>query len=164
MLRRRDVDAESALVVLVPEADPLVRALGRTDPAHVTVLYPFLPADRVGMEDEAVLREVCATMAPWSFRLAEVGSFPGVRYLAPEPSGPFVELTSAITARWPHLRPYGGRFDAVVPHVTIAEGDPLPAPGDLRPAVPIEAVAGELSLVEVSRRGWVVRGRYPFGG
>src|SRR5690242_3716091 len=61
---------ESALIVAVPEAEPAVAAL-RTAydpaaswgvPAHVTVLYPFLPPDRLDAVVRAAVREAVAAV------------------------------------------------------------------------------------------------------
>lgn len=63
-----DAAMESALLVLVPEADPVVgehRALldlSARDgvPAHLTVLYPFLPPQRIGPEELTALTRLFA--------------------------------------------------------------------------------------------------------
>jgi 2'-5' RNA ligase len=95
-------------------------------PPHITVLYPFVPARRAGPELERALRETFEGFAPFDVALTAIGRFPGVLYLAPEPPGPLVALTEACTRRWPEHPPYEGAHDAVVPHLTLAEG-PEPA-------------------------------------
>ncbi|MFI0902897.1 2'-5' RNA ligase family protein [Streptomyces sioyaensis] len=88
----------------IPEAEPAVRAWReRLDPgaregvpAHGTVLFPFLREDCL---DGAVLRalgEVLAAHPAFPVRFESCGRFPGVLYLAPEPDGPFRQLTRAI--------------------------------------------------------------------
>jgi 2'-5' RNA ligase len=122
--------AESALIVRVREAQPLVGKLrDQFDssaklgvPAHITVLYPFMPPERI---TAAVLEEVSHAISgaqPFEFRLACVKRFPGVLYLAPEPSAPFVDLTNRIARQFPEFPPYEGRFQPVVPHLTVADG------------------------------------------
>ena len=86
---------ESALVVLVPEAEVRVQpfrdkydpsaAMGM--PAHVTLLYPFLAPDDVGSEALADLRVCFQQFSPFPFTLAETHRFPSVLYLGPEPEG-----------------------------------------------------------------------------
>jgi len=74
----------SALVVLVPEADHLVKpSRDRYDPsaatgmpAHITMLYPFKPLDEV---DEIALRDLrrCfARFAPIRFALGSIPEVP----------------------------------------------------------------------------------------
>jgi hypothetical protein len=70
---------------------------------------------------------------------------------------------------YPHLPPYGGAFDSIVPHVTVAEGDPElldEAERDVRQALPIGAETREVVLldeVEPDPARWEVRARLPFG-
>ena len=78
-------------------------------PAHVTVLYPFLPpalADRC-------IAEIGAFFDTWpsfTYSLEEVGWFGDhVVFVRPAPSSSFVDLTNAVEERW-GLPPYGGEF------------------------------------------------------
>ncbi len=99
--------AESAIIIAVPEAEPFVGKLrAQFDsaaklgvPAHITVLYPFMPPERFTQRTFEGLRRAISGVQPFDFRLTTVGRFPGVVYLAPECSGPFVELVGMI-ARW----------------------------------------------------------------
>jgi 2'-5' RNA ligase len=105
---------QSALVVPVPEAEPLVRpfrdkydpSAAHGMPAHVTLLYPFKPPDEIG---EAVLQRLgrcIAGVRRFDFSLATPRRFPGgVLYLAPEPDEPFRRLTLAIWALYPSTPP-----------------------------------------------------------
>ena len=108
---------ESALVILVPEAEPLVRpfrdrfdpsaALG--DPAHITLLYPFIAPERIGADTLDKVTECFRGFAPIAFCLTEVRRFPAeALYLAPVPDEPFRNLTMAIWNRFPDTPPYGG--------------------------------------------------------
>jgi 2'-5' RNA ligase len=123
---------ETALVVAVPEAEPLVSewrakhdwSAQRGVPAHVTVLYPFFPTERVDESLLEDLRSFFASQAPFSFRLTRVARFPNVAWLAPEPSEPFKAMTSLIAQRYPEFPPYEGIHDEVIPHLTVAEGGP----------------------------------------
>jgi hypothetical protein len=122
--------AESAWIVQVPEAEPLVGKLrDQFDasaklgvPAHITVLDPFMPPERI---TEAVLHDVHIAISaaqPFEFRLATVGRFPGVLYLIRQPSAPFAVLTESIAHRFPEFPPYEGKFRSVIPRLTIADG------------------------------------------
>jgi uncharacterized protein YndB with AHSA1/START domain/2'-5' RNA ligase len=161
--------AESALIVRVPEAEPHVAhwrsrfdpAAGQGVPAHITVLFPFVPPDAI---DADVLASVCSAIAdarPFAFRLASIERFPGVVYLAPDPSAPFVELTNRIVRRFPAHLPYGGQFDAVVPHLTVAHAsgdDAAEVEAGLRKSLAgsgvIESTCTALVLIENSSGLW----------
>jgi hypothetical protein len=120
--------SESALVVLAPEAEPLVRdyrmefdpaaALGV--PAHVSVLFPFLPPALVAAARPR-LAALFAEFDPFDYTLAALGRFPGVLYLSPEPAAPFQALTRRVAEVFPDYPPYGGKFKDIVPHLTVAE-------------------------------------------
>jgi 2'-5' RNA ligase len=92
-------------------------------PAHVTVLFPFLPLADVDSAVRAELARICAAVPAFDVVLPTVRRFPGVAWLDPTPAGPFRVLTSSVAARWPDHQPYGGVFTRVVPHLTVAEGD-----------------------------------------
>ncbi len=169
------------LAVPVPSADPLVRrltakwepsyALGGVDDvhAHVTVLGPFVPVEAVDEQLDATLREVYEATSPFDFRLEEVRVFSGsVVYLAPEPADRFAQLTADAVKAFPGYPPYGGKFDAVVPHMTLG---PIWSPEMERAlvaagiaAVPIDATANEVRLILNDDRSFHTIGRYPFGG
>src|SRR6185369_16665153 len=53
-------------------------------------------------------------------RLVSIGRFPEVVFLVPEPASWFVGLTEALSARF-GLLPYGGVYESVVPHLTVAQ-------------------------------------------
>jgi 2'-5' RNA ligase len=169
---------ETALVFAVPEAAPLAEPwLERTVlpkpsigvPTHVTLLYPFVPAEAV---DEALLAELGALFArfePFDFTLTRTARFPRVLYLAPEPAARFIELTEAIMARWPEYPHWEGMFDEIVPHLTVAEGEPEvldAAEADVVPGLPVAAQAREAVLLEELEPDWVrwgPRASFPLG-
>jgi 2'-5' RNA ligase len=121
---------ETALIVKLPEAEPLVgpwrdrydSSAAAGVPAHLTVLYPFLPESRLDPDVLNALDELIGAHAPFEVRFAHCGRFPDVLYLAPDPDLPFRALTEAVAARWPEAPPHGGQFDDVVPHLTVAHG------------------------------------------
>ena len=96
--------AESALVVLVPEAEAVVKPFrDRYDPsaaagmhAHITLLYPFKVPDEIDDNALGKLRDGFARFEPARFALSAIRRFPEVVYLAPEPGDPFRQLTLAI--------------------------------------------------------------------
>jgi len=153
-------EPRTALVVEVPEAalavDPWRERTSPAKPsngvpAHVTVLFPFVPAAEIDDDLLVDLRELFATLPSFRFELRESRHFPAVLYLAPEPPEPFVSLTEAVAAAYPRFPPYEGVFDEVVPHLTAAEGEHAVlsrAEGEIRQWLPIAAEAREVLLLE----------------
>lgn len=169
----------SALLLPVPEAEALVGAWRRRYdpsepwgvPAHITLLYPFVPPDRVDHAVIGRLRTLFAGRAPVDVQLADVRRFgDGVLYLAPTPPDPIRALTSAIVDAFPGYPPYEGAFDEVTPHLTVADGAPLDAmadaEADLRPRLPIRCSIPEAWLMAGSEGSgpWQVLERFPLGG
>jgi|tagenome__1003787_1003787.scaffolds.fasta_scaffold20351809_2 2'-5' RNA ligase len=168
--------AESAFAVNVPEAEPYVAGLrDRFDPsakvgvpAHITVLYPFLAPEQIGEETLAKVRRTLLRAAEFSFRLCRVEHFPTATYLAPEPSKPFIQLTESLVGEFPTRLPYGGQYDGIAPHLTVAQGqysrdlvekelnEKLPPGG-------IEASCREVVLIENSSGVWKRMQTFPLG-
>ena len=115
----------SALVVPVPSMDWLVldRRPPSTElrvPAHVTLISPFVPPDGIEAGHLSELESLFSDVVPFSFTLDQTAQFPdGIVYLAPEPATPFRQLTFALARAFPEYPPYEGRFETVVPHVTV---------------------------------------------
>jgi 2'-5' RNA ligase len=155
--------AATAFIAAVPEAEPLVAALrSRFDPsvavdvpAHITVLYPFMPLAQLTPEVLARVADALQGLGPFSFALTRVQRFPGVLYLAPEPAEPFVAMTEALVQAFPAFPPFGGVHDRIVPHLTVAQGDERmlqQADAELRAALhlhgPVSAWCRELQLLQ----------------
>lgn len=127
--------SQSALLVLVPEAERWVADLRALHdpvaslgvPAHITLLFPFLPPEAIGDRERSALAGLFGSVASFAFRLNRMGRFPQTVYLEPEPAGPFVALTAALAKAFPSCPPYGGQFGEVVPHLTISDKDPAAA-------------------------------------
>ena len=76
-----------------------------------------------------------------------------VVWLAPEPDGPFRQMTALVTRRWPDYQPCGGRYADAIPHLTIAEGG---QPDEMKRAA--RQVAGALPVAAVAREVWLMSG------
>jgi len=124
--RSWEAPGSTALAVPVPEAEPVLAPLrrrvarpGADDvPAHVTLLVPFAPLPAPP--------ELDALVASWPrapFVLRRVRRWPGVVWLEPEPSAPFVAMTHALVEAFPTHRPYDGVHDETIPHVTVATSE-----------------------------------------
>ncbi len=167
---------ESALVVLVPDVEVLVKPFrDRHDPsaavgvpAHITLLYPFIAPDEIGPAVLDELRRCFDRFSPFDFSFAETRRFPGVLYLAPEPAEPFRELTLAIWDRWPSTPPYGGQHPDIVPHLCMAQiSDELQldavaeAFGSASAGkLPMRATAQEVTLMDNSSGRWQLRATF----
>jgi 2'-5' RNA ligase len=90
-------------------------------PAHVTLLYPFLPVAELRPSVRRALVDIARNEGPFEVEFAQIGRFPGTVYLTPDPPGPYARLTTAIASRFPEQPPYGGAFDEVIPHLTLAQ-------------------------------------------
>lgn len=134
-------------------------------PAHVTVLYPFVDALDVTAAVLAEVDELASDTSAFAYRFDAVGRFPAALYLAPSPSAPFVALTDAAAARWPQHPPYEGRFETVIPHLTVADTRAgFAAAHEVAALLPLEERADELVLLAESAGGrWAVRHRSPLG-
>lgn len=139
-------------------------------PAHITLLFPFVPAARLDPVLVGELRELFAGFAGFRFALCRLERFPEVLYLAPEPAEPFVQLTGTIVDRYPDSPPYEGEFETIVPHLTVAQGEPAvldEAEASVLPALPLEAAVEEVVLLEevVTDWGrWTARATFRLGG
>ncbi len=164
---------ETALVVVVPQADALVVANRQPQhpgataglPAHVTVLYPFRLA--IDDEDAALIGELASKIPAFDVTFARSGRFPrGFVYLVPEPAQPFLDLTAALVDAFPDCPPYGGAYDQLVPHLTVADGlDQAAAASlqaDLAAALPIVAPVTHLTLLQ-HERAWRAVRQWPLG-
>jgi hypothetical protein len=156
----------TALIVPVPEAEPLVGELRLAHdpsaahgvPAHITVLFPFLASELI---DEPAVAELVKRFPAFDFTLERVEQFEnGVVWLLPQPSLRFADLTAAVWQRWPEAPPYEGAFDDVVPHLTVSE-----TPLELDLALPVAARAHEVVLIEEDEASgrWATCSRFPLG-
>jgi 2'-5' RNA ligase len=164
---------ETALVVLVPEAEAHVAAHRlRHDPAasagvpaHVTVLYPF----RSHIDDVAIggVAEIAAGVGAFDVSFASFGRFPGeVVHLAPDPVEPFRRLTAAAMAAFPDCPPYGGTIADPIPHLTVADGVDTTTADDLEqviePGLPFRSRVDRLTLIAQDPAGrWQVVHHWP---
>ncbi len=167
----------TALVAVVPEADPVVgewRAAydpvaAQGVPSHVSVLYPFLDLDLIDRQVIGELSRVLAAHRPFDVRFTKSGRWPGVLYLVPEPDAPLRELTASVVAGWPGTQPYGGRFGPdPQPHLTIGQGqDPAvydPVETALAGRLPITGHVDRVLLVAYDGTRWQQHTVFPLTG
>jgi 2'-5' RNA ligase len=166
----------SALIVAVPEAEPLVGewrakhdwSAQHGVPAHITLLFPFVPAEELDEHLLGSLRDLFASQAAFSFHLPRVARFPEVVWLAPEPAQPFKELIKLIVSGYPDYPPYEGAHEEVIPHLTVAEGGPElqnQVDAALTSSLPVEAEARAVTLLVENETGhWRSGELFPLAG
>lgn len=92
-------------------------------PAHITINYPFIPGLTPDQNLYQRLADLFAESDSFTFTFKRFGRFPGVVYLVPEPDAPFKELIEKVARKFPQSPPYGGIFETIVPHLTIAHAE-----------------------------------------
>jgi 2'-5' RNA ligase len=169
------MEGESAIIVPVNVPIALARLRDRMDPsaavgvpAHVTLLYPFMPPAALKDDVRRVIERIIAREPSFSVNFRSVARWPSVVYLPPEPVEPFRRLTAALAAEFPDYPPYGGVHADVVPHLTVAEGQPddyfAAAEHALPALLPVRDTVREAWLIgHQPDRPWRTLWRLPFG-
>ena len=145
---------ESAILIKVPQVESLV-GRHRRDldpsanwgvPAHVTLLYPFLPPSEI---DANVLGRIATCVSghrAFEVQFARAKWFgEEVLWLAPEPDLSFRRLTAALFAAFPETPPYGGSIADPTPHLTVA----------YRAGVPLMQAVESLVIAELPIRAFL---------
>jgi 2'-5' RNA ligase len=151
---------QSGLIVEIPAAEPAVgRHREHLDanaplgiPAHITVLFPFMAPETIDKAVLTRLQSLFTEVSRFSFQLDHTDWFGDtVLWLGPHDPRPFQSLTEHVFENFPAFPPFGGRFDDVVPHLTVGHGHP---PEDLRIAeksvrkhLPIEGRVAAVTLI-----------------
>jgi hypothetical protein len=107
------------------------------------------------------IRDAIADSESFDFALSRRWRFADAAYLVPEPAGPFVRLTETLVRTFPKYLPYEGRFDSVVPHLSVAQGvssDIALAERELAAVMasggPIQSVCSSVLLIENASGEW----------
>lgn len=150
---------QSALLLFAPAAEPAVgEHRARLDPAarvgipaHLTVLFPFLPPELIDGTVLAALRRLFAGVPSFAFTLDRVDWFgDDIVWLGPSDDRPFRSLTALVFASYPSCPPFGGRHADVIPHLTIGHkadlADLRAAAAAVRPHLPVTGTATEIAL------------------
>jgi 2'-5' RNA ligase len=174
----------SGLIVAIPEAEAIVAgqrarldpSAGLDVPAHITVLFPFLPPGQIGGPALAALGRLLGAVPRFRFRLDRTAWFEDrVLYLAPRDPAPFAALTERVAAAYPAYPPYEGQFADVVPHLTVAErvgAADAGAAGDLNAAeaavarlLPVDGEVTAVTLIAQQEAGgpFGVLAAFPLG-
>lgn len=90
-------------------------------PAHITVLYPFVPLEHLNQAC-AKVSEICTSVTPFDITLQGYYAFPQVAFINPVNPAPIQALFRKIFAVFPEYPPYEGAFGADLhPHMTVGE-------------------------------------------
>ena len=138
-------------------------------PAHVTMLHPFVEPDELDGSVRRRLGAVAARHRAFDYRLSGMATWPLAVYVAVRPVEPFARLQHDLQAAFPEFpiygEPAGFRF---VPHVTIADRDPVAESGLAAErawaALPRRARAAAIELIGTDAGGrWHLIWRLPLG-
>jgi 2'-5' RNA ligase len=169
---------ETAVLIPVPEAEGVVRSIrsaldpaaARGIPAHVTLLYPFVPPDRLTPDVLERVAAVIGAMPAFEARLTEPGWFgDSVLWLRPEPADRFLDLTTALWKAFPEHPPYAGAFTSSIPHLTVGQDVPrermLAAADEVAPRLPIRFAVRHAVVMSGDPDDdiWQVRAKLPLG-
>lgn len=151
------------LAAIRDASDPMA---ARGVPAHVTILFPFLPVASLGSAGRAALLGIALGQEAFVARFQEVEHRPGMVWLVPADQSPFLGLTAAVVERWPDQPPYGGVHEVLVAHLTLVETDDRGvrerATSVARELGPFEVAVRELLLITESMAGsWQTMWRLP---
>ncbi|NDL56599.1 2'-5' RNA ligase family protein [Phytoactinopolyspora mesophila] len=120
----------SAVLVTVPEAERVVRRhRERFDPAalagvpaHVTVMYPFVPPGRIDDDVLAAVADAVVTVPRFRAEWRTTSWFGDqLLWVAPEPASSFNALTTSVMDAFPGYLPYEGEHGDPVPHLTVGD-------------------------------------------
>lgn len=174
-----NIPSESALVVLIPEAEALVGQFRtqydpstvRGMPAHITILYPFKSPGDLTPDVLQKLAGLFANCPTFTAAFTQWRHFSDVLYPAPTPDEPFRRLTELVSQHFPDTPPYSGQFAEIIPHLTVAQvNDPqrlhditLEFQQAAENTLPIRANITEVALMDNESGTWQIRTRFPLG-
>lgn len=131
-----ELAVESAVVVEVAEVGRVVDAhrrvldpsAARGLPAHVTLLYPFIPPAQLDANAFSAIERALSGLGGFEVLFQRPAWFgEQVLWLAPEPDNAFRLMTSRLIAAYPDYPPYGGAIADPIPHLTVGDGSSIQA-------------------------------------
>jgi 2'-5' RNA ligase len=164
----------SAVVLPVDLPEPLeairrryVAEATRGLPAHLTMLYPFVPAVDLLPRHVDRLASTVSRFLAFDYALVSIKRWPDAVYVAPRPEDKFTALAAALARDWPEWPLYGGGA-SFVPHITLATPIDEAVEAALAvidtPVLPVPRRATELLvLVEDQDGRWSARQPLPLG-
>ena len=124
---------ETALLIVPPKtvqvfSFPLrehydTEAFDNSVPAHITLLYPFVPPDQIENTVDK-LKNICADVPAYEVTLDRYGRFEGTVFLEPSNPEPILQLFRRLAGAFPEYPVYGGEHGPELhPHLTLAQVD-----------------------------------------
>jgi len=121
---------ETALLIVPPKevqvfsyplrAEYDAQAFDNKLPAHITLLYPFVPPEQVD-PTIATLEKVCKRITAFETSLDRYGHFEGAIFLEPSDPEPILALYRRLADEFPDYPVYGGEHGSELhPHLTLA--------------------------------------------
>ncbi len=89
-------------------------------PAHITLLYPFVPPETVN-EAVARLEKVCADTLPFEVILSKYGQFESALFLEPDNPEPIINLFHKLAEAFPEFTVH--ESGEIHPYLTLAQSD-----------------------------------------
>jgi 2'-5' RNA ligase len=139
-------------------------------PAHITILFPFVPVSKLGTAELGLLRGLFAAVPAFDVRLDHTDWFDTtVLWVGPQDPAPFRDLTARVFAAFPDYPPYEGRFEDAVPHLTVGEASPVEemrrAEGEIAGLLPVADRVTAVTLMAESWRGgqWATLASFALG-
>lgn len=175
--------SRSAIFIETPEAEFLVSPYrGRSgwdagyhagNPAHITITIPFVPPPAITEDVHSALSDIAAFTTAFTYDLTEVSAFPTALWLRPQPEDSFRAVVQTCLERFPDYPPFGGVFETVQPHLTLALNVAKKrrlaemravAEREIGPELPLSGCkATSLALYICDENGqWNLSRRYPF--
>ncbi|HEY1680526.1 MAG TPA: 2'-5' RNA ligase family protein [Candidatus Tumulicola sp.] len=160
----KEMQCQTGIIVPVPMAESTVAAIrGEYDPAaklgvpaHITLLFPWLPLEEA-IKELPNLCKMLGDFEAFHFSLSDIGTFDRCVYLRPDPMEPFVEMTAHIAQRWPTHPPYGNAFSDIIPHLTLGdelERELVDRLAATEISLPLQAIASEAWLITSDESGY----------
>jgi 2'-5' RNA ligase len=167
-LRPPDTPTQSALFIPVEEADSIIgRWRHEHDPlasagvpAHITLIVPWLQPELITADRLSDLDETLRDVKAFEFELTHVDWFGGrVLWAAPVPTRPFLDLIQRLAERY-GTPTWGGQFDEVIPHLTIAhagaEAGLVSVAADVAVRLPLRCHADQVWVMVGGGGNWEV--------
>jgi hypothetical protein len=164
---------QSVLAIPVPQADGILSHVRSSfsgevppagSPAHITLLYPWMPPASIDDNVLAELSSLFAAFPAFDFILKQGWFGREVLLLVPADARPFVSLTEAIVHRWPEYPYYGGEYDEIEPHISLAYGDEAGLSGlaaEVTHQLPVQVHAPFVDLSTGEPGHMVTRAKFP---
>jgi len=169
---------ETAIVVPVEGAELLLSGAAAACgfdrppgmPAHVTLLYPFVDAERLSAGHAHQAQRALSNVQPFGCSFSSIGRFddpPVAIFLEPKPVEQFSAMVQALVGAFPEFPPYGGTVEEVIPHLTLVETADRNLWAEVEewvgPQLPVRTSVQGFSIYVRTETSWVERFRLPLG-